>query len=417
MRDIKIRITLLDVLIYLSLTFLCMQFFTLYNNLPFCEFIDSLGLKHVFMISTVVVGFFTDLRQGKLKILRFNYEIKMVLFATLAVLLISFGYMTFNGFATYWISQVYFFIMPLWFAYTIFRRDFSPKRFKSIINYLLIITSILYSIFIIYTLLFGDKEIIFSYIESESPFESEVAHFYLLMYIYYTFIGDYKGRFCSAFFCVLAWKRLCLICLVLITIAGFLKLRNKRVKIGFTIAVAVVFSIYPLVNEYMMTAEFGRWFSEFTGLNFIDFSNFRYYALKEAIDGGLTSKGLGTFFSVRVPWYGHYVKVSLHNDIMRLYLEVSIVGLFLFLLFTCASARRRYSLYVILYLYLEMTSNHLIGNGGIPYWLLGYSLIFFFNTYERDRFGNLYLINDEETKSKRLKRHLSLKDGKISIHK
>lgn len=417
MRDKKIRITLLDVLIYLSLTFLCMQFFTLYNNLPFCEFIDSLGLKHICMIGAVAVGFFSDLKQGKLKIKMFRYEIKMVILAILSLVLISFGYMAVNGYANYWISQVYFLVMPLWFAYTIFKNDFSVRRFKSIVNFLLVVTSILYSIFIVYTIVIEGKPIIFSYIESESPFESEVAHFYLLMYIFYTFIEDYRGRFVSAVFCVLAWKRLCLICLVLITIAGFMKLRNKRVKIGYIIVIAVIFSMYPMINEYMMTAEFGRWFSQTTGLNFVDFSNFRYYALKAAIDGGLSSKGLGTFFSVKVPWYGHFVKVSLHNDLMRLYLEVSIVGLFLYLLFTGAVARRRFSVFVILYLFMEMTSNHLVGNGGIPYWLLGYSLIFFFNLYDRDGMGNVFLADESDSGSKKLKRHISIKNGKISFRK
>ena len=417
MGDKKIRITLLEVLIYLSLTFLCMQFFRLYNNLPFCEFIDSLGLKHICMISAVAVGFFSDLRRGKLKIIRFRYEIKMIVFAILSLIAISFTYMAFNGYANYWISQVYFLIMPLWFAYTIFKNDFSVRRFKSIVNYLLIVTSILYSIFIFYTIFIEGKPFIFSYIESESPFESEVAHFYLLMYIFYTFIEDYRGRFFSAFLCILAWKRLCLICLVLITIAGFMKLRNKRVKMGYTVVIAVIFSLYPLINEYMMTAEFGRWFSQATGLNFIDFSNFRYYALKAAIDGGITSKGLGTFFSVKVPWYGHFVEVSLHNDIMRLYLEVSIVGLFLYLLFTGAIARRRFSIFVILYLFMEMTSNHLVGNGGIPYWLLGYSLIFFFNIYDRDGRGNVFLVDESDSSTRKLKRHISIKNGKISLRK
>ncbi|MBQ7504403.1 MAG: hypothetical protein IJT79_03710 [Ruminococcus sp.] len=418
MQNKTIKVSLLDVLIYLSLTFLCMQFFVSNSvKIGFCMFFDSLGIKHILMVVTIVVGLLSDLRRGKFKISKFSYELKMALFAVISLLVISFGYMAFNGFADYWVSQVYFLVIPLWFAYTIFKNDYSVKRFKSIVRYLLVVTSILYTIFIIDTVFFQNAELEFSFMKSTSPFESETAHFYLLIYIFYTFIEDKKGRAVSAFFCIMAWKRISLICLLLITIAGFMKLRNKRIKIGYIVAIAVIFSIYPLINEYMMTAEFGRWFSEVTGISFVDFSNFRYYAFKAAIDGGMKSQGLGTFFSVRVPWYGHFVNVSLHNDIMRLYLEVSIVGLFLFLLFTGAVARRRFSMFVILYLFLEMTGNHLIGNGGIPYWLLGYSLIFFFNMYDRDGLGNVYLADSEDSKNKKLKRHISIKNGKISFRK
>ncbi|MBR2108661.1 MAG: hypothetical protein IJ932_01765 [Ruminococcus sp.] len=418
MHNKTIKVSLLDILIYLSLTFLCMQFFVSNSvKIGFCVFFDSLGIKHILMITTVIVGLFSDLKHGKLKIVKFSYEIKMALFAVISILVISFGYMAFNGFADYWISQVYFLILPLLFAYTIFKNDYSVKRFKSIVRYLLIVTSILYSVFIFDTIFFKDMELTFSFMKSTSPFESETAHFYLLIYIFYTFIEDKRGRLVSAFFCIMAWKRISLICLILITIAGFMKLRNKRVKIGYIIAIAVIFSIYPLINEYMMSAEFGRWFSDITGITFVDFSNFRYYALKATIDGGMKSHGLGTFFSVRVPWYGHYVNISLHNDIMRLYLEVSIVGLFLFLLFTGAIARRRFSMFVILYLFLEMTGNHLIGNGGIPYWLLVYSLLFFFNMYDRDGLGNVYRVEEYSDGNKRLKRHISIKNGKISFRK
>ena len=393
-----------------------MQFFVSNSViLDFCVFFDSLGLKHIFMISTVIVGLYSDLTHGRLRIVRFSYEIKMVMLSIISLVLISFGYMAVNGYGNYWISQVYFLIIPLWFAYTVFKNDFSAKRFKSIINYLLTVSGVLYSIFIISTIAEGNG-LEFSFIDSQSPFESELAHFYLLMYIFYTFIEDYRGRAFSALFCVLAWKRICLICLVLITIAGFMKLRNKRVKIGYIIAIAVIFTIIPILNEYTLSSDFSRWFNEFTGVDYVEFSNFRYYALEAAIDGGLKSKGLGTFFNVKVPWYGHYVYVNPHNDLMRLYLEVSAVGLFLYLLFTAAVIRRKFSLFVILYMFIEMSGNHLIGNGGIPYWFLAYSLVFFFNSYDRDGLGNVFLADDENAK-KRVKRHISIKEGKISIRR
>ena len=132
MQGKKIRISFLDILIYISLTFLCMQFFTLGNLIGFCKFFDSLGLKHIFMMLTVFVGFVSDLRKGKLSIKTFTYEIKMVVIAIVSLVLISFVYMAFNGYANYWISQVYFLAIPLLFAYTIFKNDFSKQLFNKL---------------------------------------------------------------------------------------------------------------------------------------------------------------------------------------------------------------------------------------------------------------------------------------------
>lgn len=414
----KIRITFFDILVYLSLTFLCMQFFVSNSvKVRFCVYFDSLGIKHIMMIAVIVVAFISDFKKTKLQIKRFSSEIKFVLTAVAIMVFISFVYMMFNGLSNKWVEQVYFFVIPLLYAYAIFRNDYSVKRFKSIIDYCLAITSVYYTIFIISQVVSGSVSLEFNYLKSTGPFECEVAHFYLLMYIFYTFNQNYKGRFVSAVFCVLAWKRLCLICLILITIAGFMRLRNKRIKIGYIIAMAVIFTVFPLITEYMLSAEFGQWFREFTGQEYTEFSNFRYYTVKTALAGNIPNRGLGTYLMIKVPWYGGFVMANMHNDLMRLYLEVSIVGLFLYLLFTGLTVKRRFSLFVILYLFIEMSGNHLIGNGGIPYWFLAYSLIFYFNMYDRDGMGNVFLAEKTDNKPNRLKGHVSIKNGKISIRK
>ena len=414
----KIKISFLDVLIYISLTFLCMQFFTLVNPLGFCQFFDALGLKHIFMLLTVFVGFVSDLRKGKLNIKNFTYEIKMVVVAVISLVLISFIYMAFNGYANYWISQVYFFLIPLLFAYTVFKNDFSKQRFRQIVNFILVITSIYYTIFMLSVILSGETRLSFSYIDSTSPFESEIAHFYLLMYIFYTFNSSIPGKMVPALFCILAWKRLCLVCLVLVTIAGLMRISNKRISVSYIIGITVVFTILPLLTEYMLSPEFSKWFNEFTGLDFVKFTNFRYYSIQTAIKNSVESRGLGTFFSVRVPWYGKYVDISMHNDLVRLYLEVSLVGLVIYLLCTALIAKRRFSSFVIIYLFIEMSGSHLIGNGGIPYWMLGYSLVFYFNRYDRDGRGNVFPVEDEGVGNRTsLRKRVRIHDGKITLRK
>lgn len=412
-----IRITFLDVLIYLTLAFLCMQFFVNNDRVRFFVFFDSLGIKHIMIVTTIVVGFLSDLRQGRLRIKNFTYEIKFVLAGTISLILITFIYMAFNGMANYWISQVYFILAPLFFAYTIFKNDWSVKRFKHIINFILFIVSVYYVVFIIHRIVTGGRLGSFSFLDSTAPFENEVAHFYLFMYIFYTFNGNYMGRFVSGLFCIIAWKRLCVIYFVFITIVGFMKLRNKKIKIGYMIGIAVFFTALGVFMQYAVSDEFVRWFNGLTGMDFADLSNFRYFTIRRALSGDIVSKGLGSFFSVRVPWYGYIVEASIHNDLLRLLLEVSVVGLFLYLAFTAVIAKRRYSMFVVLYIFIEMAGTHMMGNGGIPFWFMVYTLVFYFNRYNRDGLGNIYLIDDADNEKRRLRRRVSIKDGKISIRK
>lgn len=412
----KIRITFMDVLIYLTLTFLCMQFFVSNNKVQFFVFFDSLGIKHILMVATIIFGFLSDLNRGRLKIKAFSYEMKMVFIATFLLIIITFIYIAFNGLSFKWLSQVYFILAPLLFAYTVFRHDWSVERFKNILNFSLFIVSAYYVVYIITRILSGAALSEFSFLKSHSPFENEVAHFFLLLYIFYTFNGNYKLRAVSAVFCILAWKRLCIIYLIFITIVGFMRMRNKRVKIGYMIGIAVFFTILGVLMQYTVSEEFGRWFNDFTGLDFVEFSNFRYYTIRKAASGEILSRGLGSFFSIKVPWYGHFVKISIHNDLLRLYLEVSVVGLFVYLLFTSIIAKRRFSMFVILYMFIELAGSHMLGNGGIPFWFMTYTLVFYFNRYERDGKGNIIPIDADESNN-RLKRHINIKNGKISIHK
>jgi len=196
-----------------------------------------------------------------------------------------------------------------------------------------------------------------------------------------------------------------------------MRMRNKKIKVGYMVGIAVFFTVLGILMQYTVSDSFGRWFNEITGLDFIDFTNFRYYTIRTALSGEMASQGLGSFFSVRVPWYGHIIEISIHNDLFRLYLEVSAVGLFLYLLFTSVIAKRRFSMFVILYMFIEMAGSHMMGNGGIPFWFMTYMLVFYFNRYDRDGFGNTYRVDDNTLNKGRLKRHVSVQNGKISIRK
>ena len=106
------------------------------------------------------------------------------------------------------------------------------------------------------------------------------------------------------------------------------------------------------------------------------------------------------------------------NVLVRLYPEVRLVGLVIYLLGTALIAKRRFSSFVIIYLFIEMSGSHLIGNGGIPYWMLGYSLVFYFNRYDRDGRGNVFPVEAEGVGNRTsLRKRVRIHDGKITLRK
>lgn len=373
----RIKIKTKDILLYITVFLFCIQFFS--NHISICTAIDNTGIKHIFLVLTVFNGFLPDLNRRHLTLRYFSFEVKRVLYTVAALLGITFIYMIFNGWSTYWVSQTYFFMAPILFAYVIFKNDHMPKRFEEIVDFFLYILTAFFCLFVLQRILSG-RGLCFSFIESESPFELEIAHMFLLLYIFYAANCEWKKAIVAALCCILAWKRMCLVFLIIFTIVNRKIQPDKQVNRNYYITITAIFALIPSIMQIILNDDFSTWFYNTFNVDLIDFMQFRFQSITTAFQSNIKSQGLGTYLYVDVPWYGSYVHMNMHNDIVRLYLEVSIVGLVIFLYGFSSIAKNIYSFIVIIFLFIELAVSHMLGNGSIPFWLLAYILIFYFNS-------------------------------------
>ena len=254
-----------------------------------------------------------------------------------------------------------------------------PKKdFEKIFDFFTYVLTVMYAVFILQRMLSGSV-LHFSFIRSESPFEMEIAHMFLLLYMFYTYAGRKRKRIVTALCCVLAWKRACLIYLILFTLLSRHIPKDKCVTKKYYIVTTVLFSLIPSLIQLILTRRFSDWFSVTFGIDFVTFMMFRFQTITAAFQSGIASRGLGTYLYVNVPWYGKYVHMNMHNDIVRMYLEVSVVGLATFLYGFSSITMNIYSFLVMLFMFMELAVSHLLGNGSIPFWVMAYALIFYFN--------------------------------------
>lgn len=370
-----------ETVIYAAIFLLGIQYF---DEVSFLYLLDQTKLKHVLVLLVCFWGLYPDIDGLKLRIKNFSYELSHVCCVTLCLVAISFVYMFFNGFSTGWISESYYLLVPVFFAYSIFKDDCSTLRIERMMNMFLFSLIFGYSFFIFEKIAAGNLSSI-SFVNSSSPFEIECAHLFLLLYIFYTYRDNKKLRIISAFCCVLAWKRMCMIYLVFVTLIHRFIDEKKPISKWCIVAICAVTLIVPSVLHVLLTDSFSDWFTELTGLDLHKFLMFRFETIVTAFEGGTPSRGLGTFLYVDVPWYDHYVHVSIHNDVVRLYLEVSPLGLLIFSAGISSIGKNYYSYLVILFLFMEMTLSHFLGNGTLAFWIVSYSLIFYFNSESSKR--------------------------------
>lgn len=362
-----------DILGALLISLLCMQFFA--ERVSFCATVDNSGAKHVVMALFIAFEFLTSNRRYDDK-----YEIRIVFNTALLILGITLFYLIMNGYSNAWIEQIYFFLSPIIVTYYLFKDNKSPDRFNWILNLYLYILSSLYTIYIIARIQSG-VNLNFSFVDSSSPFENEVAHMFLLLYLYYTYRQDTRKRIVTAILCILAWKRMCLVYLTIVTILNPLISKNRKIGNTAHILTAFLFALAPFFMQVVLSDQFANWFYTEFGIDLIDFLKFRFQSLNAAFDIATInpSHGFGSYIIVNVPWYGSYVVMNMHNDLIRLYLEISFIGLFAMLFGLISITKNIASYLVMLYLFIEMAASHMLGNGGLPFWMLAYSIIYYSN--------------------------------------
>ena len=344
--------------------------------------LDNTNLKHICAVLYGIIGGYELVVKHK----QFNYtrEIKSICVCAAMLLAISFIYMILNGYSNAWLTELYFLIVPAWFIFCYLGEDNSKERFDLAMNTMFYSISLIYIINKLPLLNMNNIRQI-SFVESRSPFEFGGAQIFAIMYMYYSYRNIKWKKRISCLLAICSWKRMALVFVVLYTIFQLIEKKVKPTTLKYKIIMTVIFCLVPAIMEMILTDEFAQWFYTKFSIDLKSFMMSRFELLSYAMNNDAPSHGLGTFFSIKIPWYGGYLEESMHNDIIRLYLEVSIVGLGIFIWCYTSLVKNNFSGFVMLYIFVELASAHFLGSGSMPYWITILICIYYMNTYQIEK--------------------------------
>lgn len=315
----------------------------------------------------------------------FSRETKYYLLNVGVLSIISLVLQVINGFKGDLINEALYFIVPIVFAYTLINAK--KGVVDSCINIIFYTTIILFIIsfrtsFNLNALLSID------FVESYSPFEGGPAFISLVLTMYYRYRRDWPKTILSALVCILSFKRMTFIFCVLV-----LFLYDKILRIKWkqkTKILVCIFLILPILIQIICSDSFAQSFYSATGLDLNVFVKGRFDSINLVVDSDEIKYGLGSCRLYLSRFYRNLYNTGLmydtHCDIIRFYLECGIVGSFsLAYCYFKSASKSNVATFLMFYIFIECSVNHIFGGGNTLYWILTYLVLFCFQTNERDK--------------------------------
>lgn len=286
-----------------------------------------------------------------------------------------------------------FFIVPL-FIYSLFLQVLAHSfSFQTIKDFLYILSPILYVYLIVESEEEGNFDFYFnveffaatltfllralpiltpsnilsiSFLNSYSPFEGiGNADGFFVLFFYYAINKKKSMKWISFILLFLSFKRLHVVFAVMLIILQpfFEKNRDKKVNSLIFYLTIAFFLVSPSVLSLICNNNFENWFYNEFGMKLDAFTMGRVTTLNYVIDSNRTNLGLGSIsdFLAKARMINPYLADDLHNDIMRIYLEGTVVSLWLMVInYFSLTKRNLYNYLMVLFAFLVMFSSHLL---------------------------------------------------------
>ena len=353
--------------------------FVLSEYCPELHILDQLHFKHI-LLSIAVFIFGWDLIDNR-KNRCLVYEVKQILTCVGILYFITVIFQVKNmEFKSYSLGEVYYLIAPLLLVW-IFFNYISLDRIANVIDVLFYASCIAFFVRFANTFsLAALKQI--SFIDSSSQFESDMAQFFLLYCFNYFYTRQTWKSTISVILCFLCFKRFTLVMLIILLIINKFIPHHKKVPKIVLLIMMGLFIAAPFLVYAMCTDSFARWFYLQFGIDFDYFTMTRFQIINTVIDANLTNYGLGTVTNY-LEQRGAAGQLNMHNDILRIYMECTIVGTITFTVQYFKIVKDNiFSFLVMLYAFMELFVAHYIGPGTTSFWIIAYILIFYFNIME-----------------------------------
>ncbi len=398
-RDVKVKKK--DLLFYILFS-ICIALFFLSEFKTSVSFINEIfgnleriKVKYIFSLFCSIVFLININYKNE----EYENEFKRYIIMIIVLFLISLFLQLLNGFHIELFNEIMYLLTPLILSYSIIKyKNGNIEDALNIIYFSLIILFILINI----SNLSLKSVMSIDFVTSYSPYESGIAFYSIILFIYYLFNNKKKRAIISFILCVLSFKRITFLFLFIFL---FLKKYMVHKKPNYK-WLLLFFVLIPIILVLLCNDSVSNFFYTHTGIDLNYFMKGRFEFIRILSNSNDVKYGLGSARKVLSEYYiNYYSRIGYnvnfqyfdpHCDLLRFYLECGIPGLFVIIYTYLKNANKSsISLYIISYVFVEAIFNHVFGAGNTMYWVLIYLTLYYFNY----NFKNINIDNDKKTQN------------------
>lgn len=369
-----------------------------------CEYfkiLDKLHIKHLLLAVAIILWFAINLKQIKYNNIEFKNikEVKDIIKLIIILFFISIIIQVIKlEFKIYIIEEIYYLLVPVLLTFCIINSG-RKINVDKIIDTFLIFGFIAYILSRLSMGVLTIKNIQTTLnlktllIDSVSPMgESTLSTFFSILFIYYMYKKNkikMLFSFLGAFICFKRIATLFCIFYFILDIVLNEKDRTKKINKNIINFFILIFTILPIILRLMYTNSFAFWFYSKFGIDFNLFTMTRMDIVSAVLNSNeFINYGLGSVTNFLV-LRGENGQMNMHSDILRIYIECSIIGSFALtkkLIDICQ--KNYYSFLIMIFIMIQMAFNPTLGAGSISLWILIYLSIFNINNKQIEQYKN-----------------------------
>lgn len=283
----------------------------------------------------------------------------------------------FNGFQSYAINEVIYFITPLFFVW-VYVSMTSRERLGKMLDYMFYILIAAF-IYLKWPYLSFSYLKYVSFANSFSVFESGYGYTSVVLECVFLMRGEKKKAFAAMVLSLLCFKRFNMVAAVLIFIFAKWIIAEKPASKKVMNIVVLGYILLPVITCIVLDEDFLMWFEQQFGVSLAQLTLTRSDRIIAVVNSDEIKYGLGstTVFMTKYFQAIHNSEVeqwNLHNDLVRIYVECGILGT---IIFTCtcfkATATSQTAFIIMCYVFAECFVNHKLGAGSVGLWIAIYT--------------------------------------------
>lgn len=293
-----------------------------------------------------------------------------------------------NGFQSYAVNEVIYFLTPLCFVW-VYAVEADRKNLGNVLDAIFCILAVDYLAACLPNLSISNLQAI-SFAGSYSAFESGKALWFLVFEWHYLSAGRKKKALLACVLCLFSFKRFCMIAAILVLLLKKWIIRDVPVHRNVFVGMTALFVLLPVATCLVLGSDFAVWFQQRFGISLSALTLSRSDRIQMALASDQIKYGLGsvtTYITEALnEMHGSNIQQrSLHNDLVRIYLECGLLGSVAFTFaFFKAAAFHTSIFYLMCNMFLQSYLNPVFGAGSAGIWSLVYLVMTYAAAEETD---------------------------------